>query len=100
MPREFEVIEDDCIGCKLCVERAPENLEIPDGSSVARVFRQPANAKEEEACREAAEYCPIGALRKNKDVGEAASLGSSDRSAFAPAGDSMPADVTPTEREN
>ncbi|MEB2345756.1 MAG: ferredoxin [Deltaproteobacteria bacterium] len=100
MPREYEVIEDDCIGCRLCVERAPENLEIPEGASVARVFHQPANAEEEEAVREAAEYCPMGALHKNKEVGDAPSLGSHDRSAFAPAGDSMPADSTLTELEN
>lgn len=100
MPREYEVIEDDCIGCRLCVERAPENLEIPDGASVARVFHQPTNAEEEEACRDAAEYCPMGALQKNKDAVEAGALGSRDRSSFAPAGDSMPAGATLTELEN
>jgi ferredoxin len=69
LPREFEVIEDDCIGCRLCSERAPENLEIPPGSAVARVFKQPETAAEEEACLEASEYCPMGGLQRKKDAG-------------------------------
>ena len=59
---QFEVLEDDCIGCGLCKERAPENMEEIEGESLARVFSQPANAEQEEACLEAAEFCPIGAL--------------------------------------
>ncbi|MCP3985254.1 MAG: ferredoxin [bacterium] len=59
---KFEVAEDDCIGCSLCPERAPENMEMIPGGSVARVTLQPANKDQEQACYEAAEYCPIGAL--------------------------------------
>ncbi len=62
MLARFEVQEDDCIGCGLCPERAPENMEMVDGQSVARVVAQPASPDEELACLEAAEYCPIGAL--------------------------------------
>lgn len=101
MPREFEVIEEDCIGCRLCSERAPENLEIPEGSTLARVFKQPTTPAEEEACLEASEYCPMGGLQRRAAAGEAGgSAESNARPAFAPAGDSRPAGATPTEMEN
>jgi ferredoxin len=62
MPTHFEVIEDDCIGCALCIERAPENLEIVRDESIAHIIAQPSNDEEVLACMEAAEYCPMGAL--------------------------------------
>ena len=65
MQRRFEVTEEDCIGCGLCSERAPENLEIPAGSATAQVFKQPETAEEEEACLEARDYCPMGGLHEN-----------------------------------
>lgn len=58
----FEIDEDLCIGCGLCRERAPENLDTPTGSHVATVVRQPMSRTEETACREAAEYCPTGGI--------------------------------------
>ena len=62
MPRHFEVIEDDCTGCGLCSERAPENFAIASGSRTARVSKQPENSAEEQACLEASDYCPMGGL--------------------------------------
>jgi ferredoxin len=62
MSDRFEVIEEDCIGCGLCSERAPENLEIPARTGIARVFKQPENAEEEQACLEASDFCPMGGL--------------------------------------
>ncbi len=62
MPARFVVLEDDCMGCGLCEQRAPENLEMVDDDDVARVYSQPVNTTEEEACFEAVDYCPIGAL--------------------------------------
>ncbi|MCC6850612.1 MAG: ferredoxin [Deltaproteobacteria bacterium] len=58
----FEVTETDCVGCGLCEKRAPENLRIPPGRSAATVVKQPEGAAETEACHEAADYCPMGAL--------------------------------------
>jgi ferredoxin len=58
----FRVDDELCIGCGLCHERAPENLDVPRGASAACVVRQPASAEEEAACRDAAEYCPTGGL--------------------------------------
>lgn len=58
----FSVDDVLCIGCRLCEERAPENMEMARGSSAAVVRKQPESDEEEEACREAAEYCPTGGL--------------------------------------
>ena len=58
----FCVEEKLCIGCGLCRERAPENMDTPADTSVARVVRQPENPDEEAACHEAAEYCPTGGI--------------------------------------
>lgn len=99
MPDEFEVVEDECIGCRLCVERAPGNLEIPDGSAAARVFRQPSTPEEEAACHEAAEYCPIGALKRSA-ARNGHSVANHVRPAFVPAGEPRPADATSMEMEN
>jgi ferredoxin len=63
MPHRFEVVEDDCIGCGLCSERAPENFEIPSGTTIALVRKQPENSAEEQACIEACDYCPMGGLQ-------------------------------------
>lgn len=63
MHTRFEVLEASCTACGLCQERAPENMEMPAGARSARVIGQPRNDEEEEACIEAAEYCPIGAIR-------------------------------------
>lgn len=52
-----------CIGCGLCHERAPDNLEIDDAEMCARVIKQPTSKAEEEACTTASEYCPTGDLR-------------------------------------
>ncbi len=62
MLARVEVLGEDCIGCALCRERAPENFEMVAEEAVARVVAQPANEDEEQACLEAADYCPIGAL--------------------------------------
>ena len=68
MPDRFEVVEEDCIGCGLCSERAPENLEIPAGTRTAQVVKQPENFEEEQACLDACDFCPIGGLQdRNAD---------------------------------
>jgi ferredoxin len=59
----FEVDSDLCIGCGLCHERAPENIDVPAGSYHAVVTQQPRSADEEQALTEAAAYCPTGGLQ-------------------------------------
>ena len=61
---KFEVDGDLCIGCGLCEERAPENMQVPATLMHARVARQPTTDEEEEACIEATEYCPTMGLRR------------------------------------
>ncbi len=58
----FEVVESECIGCALCPERAPDNVQMVEGQSLARIVAQPSSREEELACIEASEYCPLGAL--------------------------------------
>lgn len=58
----YAIEDESCIACGLCHERAPRNIEMDEREMVARVVRQPAEPEEEEACREAADYCPTGGL--------------------------------------
>jgi ferredoxin len=50
-----------CIGCGLCVETCPEVFELND-DNVAVVKVTPAPAEAEDACRDAAEGCPVDAI--------------------------------------
>ncbi len=101
MPRRFEVVEEDCIGCGLCSERAPENLEIPAGAYTARVFKQPETSAEEEACLEASDYCPMGGLHADAaDSPPADSSAGGAEPTPIPAGDSTPVGITLTRLEN
>jgi len=95
MPRRFDVAEDECIGCGLCSERAPDNLEMARGGSLAQVFKQPESAAEERACQEAADYCPTGSLKAA--CGAPAHGGSAEAAGAFPfllAGDPTPAGRT------
>lgn len=58
----FEVAEEKCIGCGLCEERAPENIQILPGEVTARVVKQPMDDGEMQACQQAMDYCPMGGL--------------------------------------
>jgi len=52
---------DTCVGCGLCVEACPEVFEMGDDDvAVVKVGAVPADA--EDACREAAEGCPVDAI--------------------------------------
>jgi len=101
MPDRFEVIEEDCIGCGLCSERAPENLEIPAGESIAQVFKQPETPAEEEACVEASDYCPIGGLQASAADSPPTDSSQGDaQGTLTPAGDSTPVGITSARLEN
>ena len=64
MQRQFTVDELLCIGCGLCHERAPDNVEMPPGATAARVTQQPRTDEEEQACQEATDYCPTGGIQE------------------------------------
>ncbi len=61
-----EICEDDCINCGLCAERAPSNVEEVPDAELPRIVRQPLGTEEEEACLEAAEYCPLGGFHADQ----------------------------------
>lgn len=78
MSRQFTVDESLCIGCGLCHERAPENVEMLPGAATARVTQQPRNDEEEQDCEEAADYCPTGGIHETPADAEAGSSQGSD----------------------
>jgi ferredoxin len=69
--RRFHVDARLCIGCGLCEERAPGNLEVSVGVGAAQLIRQPASEAELIAVGQAADYCPSGALARVEDVARA-----------------------------
>jgi len=93
MPDSFEVVEEDCIGCGLCAERAPENLELAIDNRIAKVFKQPETREEEQACLDACDYCPMGGIQAH-----AADSSLVDASAGRPHPTSVPVvDLTPVD---
>ena len=78
MSEYFEVVDDDCIGCGLCSKRAPENFELPTDAWTARVFKQPANPEEKQACLEAVDYCPMGGIKSGAQEASPAALPSGE----------------------
>jgi ferredoxin len=59
----LEIDEDLCTACRLCEERAPENLVMNEDEAVASVLKQPVGAAETASCAEAVDYCPTGGLK-------------------------------------
>lgn len=59
---QIEVDESLCTGCRLCEERAPENIRMDEGDMAAHVIKQPVGEEEYESCTEAVDYCPTGGL--------------------------------------
>ncbi|MFC1806572.1 ferredoxin [Planctomycetota bacterium] len=53
---------DLCTACGLCVDACPEVFALGDDDDVARVIVDPVPADAEDACREAAEECPVEAI--------------------------------------
>jgi ferredoxin len=55
------VDEDACIGCGLCASTCDAVFEM--GDEKARVIAEPVPNEAEDSCREAAEACPVEAIR-------------------------------------
>ncbi len=92
----FKVVEDDCIGCGLCSERALENLEMCADTRTAQVIKQPETPEEEQACLDACDYCPMGGIH----AGAADSSAGGTDPASTPGGDTTPVGITLRRLEN
>lgn len=55
-----KVDNDLCTGCGLCADSCPEVFEMED--DIAKVIANPVPADQEEACRDAADNCPVEAI--------------------------------------
>lgn len=55
-----KVDEETCIGCGLCAEDCPDVFEMNDDKARVKVDEVPEGIAE--ACREAAENCPVEAI--------------------------------------
>jgi ferredoxin len=55
-------VDRSCIYCELCTETAPKNFKEINEMGRAAVFKQPENAEEEYACRQAKEGCPTESI--------------------------------------
>jgi len=58
-------VNEECIGCRACVEVAGNNFEIDD-NNLAFLKKQPENETEEKLCLEALEVCPVSAILKKE----------------------------------
>ncbi|MAS96332.1 MAG: ferredoxin [Verrucomicrobiales bacterium] len=55
-------VDDQCIDCELCQERAPEVFHRDHEMAHSFVFRQPETDEEREACEDALDSCPVDAI--------------------------------------
>ncbi len=55
-------IDESCTMCLACIDEAPDNLKESDDGDHCVVFKQPANAEEEEAMQAAMEACPTESI--------------------------------------
>jgi len=55
-------VDDNCSACGLCVETCPEVFELPDEADITSVIVDEVPPEAEDACREAAEDCPVEAI--------------------------------------
>ena len=55
------VDKDACIGCGVCAETCPEVFEM-NNEDKAAVKANPVPGGREQACREAADTCPVDAI--------------------------------------
>lgn len=55
-------VDQTCIDCELCREKAPGHFTRQDAERYSFVYRQPLNDAEIAACRAALHECPVEAI--------------------------------------
>jgi ferredoxin len=55
------VDKDLCLGCGLCADLCPEVFQMEEDKAVVKVAEVPAGT--EDACRDAAQQCPVEAIK-------------------------------------
>ena len=55
-------VDDQCIDCDLCREKAPEFFARWEDGGYSIVKKQPATPTEIELCEEALAHCPVNAI--------------------------------------
>ena len=55
------VDQDTCTGCGLCVDTCSEVFEMAD--DIVKVIADPVPAEAEETCKQAADDCPVEAIK-------------------------------------
>lgn len=55
-------VDEECIGCELCVDTSPRNFKMTGDGTHAYVHKQPENDAETAASEEAMGSCPVDAI--------------------------------------
>jgi ferredoxin len=59
-------VDQECIGCMLCSEIAPDNfrssVDIDCDSEYSFVYKQPSTEQEDDLCAESMDVCPVDAI--------------------------------------
>jgi ferredoxin len=61
-------VDKECILCSLCVDIAPANFVESEDGDHDKVYKQPADDSEREACAEALQQCPVDAIGNDCEV--------------------------------
>lgn len=56
-------VTSDCIGCGACVAIAPDIFELDTDTMKSKVKKQPKGKEEEELAKQAADACPVSAIK-------------------------------------
>ncbi len=60
-------VDSSCIDCDVCRTTAPNNFLANEDEGFSYVAKQPANAEEQDQCKEAMESCPVEAIGDDGD---------------------------------
>ncbi|TGC10679.1 ferredoxin [Methanolobus halotolerans] len=55
-------VDEECIGCEVCVDTAPDNFKMAEDGTHAYVYKQPENDSEKELSEESLASCPVDAI--------------------------------------